>query len=149
MLYIGHFSSGIMDGSEEPWCASLTLVVEARTVAAALRAFQGLATTTARRQLPGVTEIFLDACIEIRTLPRAGIVTYLNLREGIWGGVSTTLPGMSGRGVRSYEIGPPAVDDVEQTVEPFLSLPPKPRRRGRTPDPPNRPPRPDYIRRVV
>jgi len=70
-----------------------------------------------------VSEIYLDTCVELRTIPRAGVLTYVSIREGDdVGGISASLLGASARVGASYGWG--AQQDVESTdprpMEPFV-----------------------------
>ena len=128
MIYIGHFSCGdiVMERKDEPWHGLFTVVVEARNIATAIRTLKRFVKTFAARHdrlFHNVTDICLDACVEITRVPKSGVLTYITLREGEdFGGISSVLLGASRRGVASYTVGPPPDDEEQETVEPFVRL---------------------------
>jgi len=127
MLYVGHFSFADPDSgpNEVPWHGLFTLVAEGKSVDVAVRKFERQIRDLAKRHglFDGVSEIYLDTCVELRTIPRAGVLTYVSIREGDdVGGISASLLGASARVGASYAWG--AQQDVESTdprpMEPFV-----------------------------
>lgn len=127
MLYEGHFSfeDHSRGSPAEPWHGFFTCVAEAKSVDAAVVKFDRLIRALAKKQdlFDGVAEIYLDACIELRSLPKTGLLTYVAIRQGRdIGGISTTLLGASNRAAVSYEWG--AKKDVEagdlRPLKPFI-----------------------------
>ena len=127
MLYVGHFSFADPDSgpNEVPWHGLFTLVAEGKSVGVAVRKFERQIRDLAKRHglFDGVSEIYLDTCVELRTIPRAGVLTYVSMREGDdVGGISASLLGASARVGASYAWG--AQHDVECTdprpMEPFV-----------------------------
>jgi len=76
MLYVGHFSFADPDsGTDEvPWHGLFTLVAEGKSVGVAVRKFERQIRDLDKRHglFDGVSEIYLDTCVELRTVPRAG-----------------------------------------------------------------------------
>ena len=113
MLFLGHFSfaydSRLASRRAQPWHGHFTALAEARDVDGALEKFADLVEAFARENdlLEDVEEIYLDSCIEVKKLPRAGLIGHLSLQEGYSpGGVSTTLPGTSEKNAVSYTLEP-------------------------------------------
>ena len=130
MLFLGHFSfsyeSRLGSRSAQPWHGHFTAVAEARNVDAALQKFAVLIQELAGKNdlLDEVEEIYLDSCIEIRSLSRAGFIGQVNLQEGDSpGGISTTLPATAERHAVSYHIEPESQEeDGSYEPWPFLVL---------------------------
>jgi hypothetical protein len=127
MLYVGHFSFADPDSgpNDVPWHGLFTLVAEGKSVDVAVRKFERQIRDLARRHglFDGVSEIYLDTCVELRTVPRAGVLTYVTIREGDdVGGISASLLGANARVGASYGWG--SQQDVEATdprpMEPFV-----------------------------
>ena len=132
MVYIGQFSySDEQDGN--PWHGLFTCVVEARNVRAAVQKLRRLVRALAKREqvFEHVEKIYLDACIELKSVPAAGLLAYITVREGEdVGGISSALLGAPPKAASSYSWG--REQDESQPVaevEPFLEL-------RRTPRPP-------------
>ena len=128
MTFVGHFS--FAGDNREPWHALFTCVVEAEDIDAAVGKFKRLIRGAARRGdvFDGASEIYMDSCIEIRSLPSGGLMTYLTIRQGEdVGGVSASLLGVTERRAVAYSWGPRVgADSAEpRPVEPFLRLRPK------------------------
>jgi hypothetical protein len=125
MMYVGHFSfSG--DGGA-PWHAFFTCVVDAADVDAAVGKFKRLIRDVARRGdvFGGVSEIYMDSCIELRSLPKGGLMTYVTIRDGEdTGGISAALLGATSRSAVAYSWSPdPAEESTEpRPIEPFVRL---------------------------
>ncbi len=128
MTYVGHFSFSSDDGA--PWHALFTCVVDAADVDAAVGKFKRLIRNVARRGdvFDGVSEIYLDSCIELRSLPKSGLLTYVTIRDGEdIGGISATLLGATSRSAVAYSWGPEPVEPSTEPrpMEPFVRLRPK------------------------
>lgn len=128
MLYLGHFSftyeSKLGSRRAQPWHGYFTALAEARGVDAALEKFAALAEKMAAENelLKEVEEIYLDSCVEIRTIPRAGLIGHLSLIEGDTpGGIATTLPGTSEKAAVSYHLEPES-EEEDGAYEPFPFL---------------------------
>ncbi|HHY35944.1 MAG TPA: hypothetical protein GX510_10030 [Firmicutes bacterium] len=80
MLYLGHFSFDTRDDPEFPpvSCGFFTAVVEANNVEEAMKKFEALITEIRRGEdvLERVCQVFLDACVELRALPKSGLLSY-------------------------------------------------------------------------
>jgi hypothetical protein len=125
MLFLGHFSfayeSRLTTKRATPWHGHFTAVAEARNVDAALEKFATLIEAFGRDSdlLRDVEEIYLDSCIEIKAVPRAGFIGQVNLQEGDSpGGISTTLPGTPVRHAASYHLEPES-EDEDGSYEPW------------------------------
>ncbi len=113
MLFLGHFSfayeSRLVSRRAEPWHGHFTAMAEARNVDAALEKFGALIHEFAEKHdlLDDVEEIYLDSCIEVSSIPRAGFIGQVNLQEGDSpGGISTTLPRTAEKNAVSYHLEP-------------------------------------------
>ena len=139
MLFLGHFSfaydSRLGSRRAQPWHGHFTALAEARDVDGALEKFADLVEAFARENdlLEDVEEIYLDSCIEVKKLPRAGLIGHLSLQEGYSpGGVSTTLPGTSEKNAVSYTLEPESEEeDGSYEPWPFMTLPKGQKRGGR------------------
>jgi len=130
MLYLGHFSltyeSRLGNRRSTPWHGHFTAVAEARDVDAALGKFAALIETLAAKNdlFDDVEEIYLDSCVEVKTMPRAGFIGQVNLQEGDSpGGVSMTLPNTLEKHAGSFHLEPESEDeDGSYEPRPFLVL---------------------------
>jgi hypothetical protein len=127
MLYVGHFSFTQISPrpGKEPWHGLFTLVAEARTLQTAVTKFQRLIHDLAKKHdlFDDVDDVYLDSCVEVRSVPRSGLLTFATLKEGEdTGGLSMSLLASGERNAASYSWGEP--DDDESTgskpVEPFV-----------------------------
>lgn len=125
MLFLGHFSfayeSRLGNRRALPWHGNFTAVAEARNVDGALEKFAALIEKLAGETdlLIDVEEVYLDSCIEVKTVPRAGFIGQVNLQEGDSpGGISTTLPGTSEKHALSYQLEP-ETEDEDGSYEPW------------------------------
>lgn len=140
MLYLGHFSfayESLVDATTpEPWHGRFTALVEAASISAAMRKFEALIKKTAGSMdlFDEVDEIFLDSCIEVKSIPRAGLLGLVALQEGESSGtISTTLPGVPEKYGASYQLEPETTEeDGSYAPEPFMVL--KRRRPAPRPD---------------
>ncbi|MFN7915615.1 MAG: hypothetical protein U0Q55_09785 [Vicinamibacterales bacterium] len=130
MLYIGHFSFAF-DSKErrkpaQPWHGYFTAVVEAKDANGALTKLDEIV----RKSVEGadlfkdVTEIFLESCVEVKSVPKAGFLAHVALEEGeSIGSISTTLPAVDRKYATSYHIEPESLDeDGTYDAEPFIVL---------------------------
>lgn len=130
MLFIGHFSfafeSKVRRKPAQPWHGYFTAVVEARDVTAALAKLETLvlASTEGSELFSDVSEIFLESCVEVTSVPKAGFLAHVALEEGeSIGSISTTLPAVNRKYATSYHIEPETVDeDGGFDAEPFIVL---------------------------
>jgi hypothetical protein len=118
MLYIGHFSfsfdTKVPRKAAQPWHGYFTTVAEAPNAEAALRKLDLLVRTAAASSelFSDVTEIFLESCIELKSVPRAGFLAHVALEEGeSLGSISSTLPGLAQKYAVSYHLEPDSVDE--------------------------------------
>lgn len=125
MLFLGHFSfsydSRLASRRAKPWHGNFTAVAEARNVDAALEKFASLIHELAEKNdlLTDVEEIYLDSCIEVSSIPRAGFIGQVNLQEGDSpGGVSTTLPRTAEKNAVSYHLEPES-EEPDGSYEPW------------------------------
>ena len=138
MLFLGHFSfayeSRLASKRAEPWHGHFTAVAEARNVDAALEKFGALIHEFADKSdlLSDVDEIYLDSCIEVSSIPRAGFIGQVNLQEGDSpSGISTTLPRTAEKNAVSYHLEPETQEeDGSYEPIPFVVLEKKPAKRG-------------------
>ena len=129
MLYLGHFSFEPLERhrrSSEAWHGYFTCVVEAAEMDDALTHFHRLISTlreTDGELFEDVTEVHLEACVEIRSVPRAGFLAFYNVLEGEnRGGIATTIRGATDREAVAVRIGSPDEEDSDEghEVEPFV-----------------------------
>ena len=125
MLFLGHFSftyeSRLGSRRKQPWHGHFTAVAEARNVDAALEKFAALIDDLAVKNdlLSEVEEIYLDSCIEVTSIPRAGFIGQVNLQEGDSpGGISTTLPRTAEKHAVSYHLEPES-EEPDGSYEPW------------------------------
>jgi hypothetical protein len=142
VLYVGHFSfdQHAAGGAGTPWHGLFTCVAEAATVDAAIPKFNRLIRALVKRHdvFNGVAEIYMDACIELPSVPAAGVLSYITVRAGEdIGGISSSLLGNKARGPMSYAWGTGGDGgDEAQRMKPFLRLRPKSRKtQPASPDP--------------
>jgi len=79
MLYAGHFSFTTSATEEDgPSHGVFTCVAEAEDVETALDKLRALILRLKHEDdtLSGVTEVYLDSCVEVRSLPDDGLMTY-------------------------------------------------------------------------
>lgn len=140
MLFLGHFSfsyhSRLGSRRAQPWHGHFTAVAEARNVDGALEKFAALIhkLDAVNDLLADVEEIYLDSCIEVKSIPRAGFIGQVNLQEGDSpGGISTTLPGAAEKNAVSYYLEPES-EDADGSYEPwpFVVLKKRPARRAKS-----------------
>lgn len=128
MLYLGHFSFS-QDMPEpdskfvEPWHGYFTTLAEAADAEAAIKKFRRLMHRLAGTAMfEGVREIYLDTCVEIRTVPVRGFLAHFSSRAGEdLGGISTSVVGAKESEASSFDLGPDDSEE-EQQCEPFLVL---------------------------
>jgi hypothetical protein len=129
MIYVGHFSFRCPDrGQEADGCYGyFTGIVDAESVDKVGNKFQLLLrrlrkTSTVFDEL---TNVYLDSCTEIRSMPKNGFVAYFNeIRGESFGEISTELIGVgdNSKHVSAYHVVEhPEKEDAEPSVlEPFL-----------------------------
>lgn len=131
MMYVGHFSFARQfdeGGNREPYHCHLSAVAKASSVAAAMRKFKALLKKVSRGRymrdmFVAVDEIYLDACVEVRSVPVAGFVTLLDMQEGeSTGGMRAALPDVSTRNAACYGLGKEPEVGETTTPEPFVIL---------------------------
>lgn len=129
MLYVGHFSflKGAASGSEadEASHGYFTTIADAESVDEAMAKFRALIQRLHDDSdvLNGVNEVFLDACIECRSVPQSGFLAHFVE----WLGeetarISTAIRGASDDEAVAYSMGSEndKLDDGEEDVEPFV-----------------------------
>jgi hypothetical protein len=134
MLYLGHFSfsfDAVARGKKaQAWHGYFTAVAEAPDANAALQKLAALIRKTAATSelLSDVPEIYLESCVELRSVPRGGILAHVALQEGeSMGSISTTLPDVGRAQARSYHYEPDdTADHSTFEAEPFIVLKPVP-----------------------
>lgn len=130
MFYLGHFSfsfeSKARGKSPQHWHGYFTAVAEAPNVSSALKKLEALV----RKQAEGselfddVKHIYLESCIEVKSVPRAGFLAHVALEEGeSLGTISMSLPGVKHENASSYHLEPEEADaDGGFDAEPFIVL---------------------------
>ena len=125
MLFLGHFSfaydSRLASRRAQPWHGHFTALADAADVDDALEKFAELVEAFAQENdlLQDVEEIYLDSCIEVKKLPRAGFIGHVSLQEGYSpGGISTTLPGTAEKNAVSYTLEPES-EEEDGSYEPW------------------------------
>lgn len=132
MLYLGHFSFSFDAKSRgkkpQAWHGYFTAVAEAADANAALKKLEALIRKTAATSelLTDVPEVYLESCVELRSVPRAGLLAHVALQEGeSQGSISTTLPDVGRAHARSYHYEPDdTADHSAFEAEPFIVLKP-------------------------
>jgi hypothetical protein len=139
MVYFAHFSFSFDSQSgrhRQAWHGYFTAIAEAPNVAAALKKLEVLVTKSAQSSelFRDVSEIFLESCVELKSVPRGGFVAHVALDEGeSLGSVSTTLPGVNRKYATSYHFEPDTTaEDDGFDAEPFVVLKKPKRARSRT-----------------
>ena len=134
MVYLGHFSFESHDpvtAESLPrglsmWRGYFSCMAEAESVERALNKFEVLLHRLARTStvLSEVDEVYLDSCIEIRSVPKNGFMAYYKEMRGECNqSLSTSLVGVgSSHHLVVYELtGEHCTDNDESFVaEPFL-----------------------------
>ena len=71
-----------------------------------------------------VAEIYLESCVELKSVPKAGFLAHVALEEGeSLGSISTTLPSVNRKYATSYHLEPEQADeDGAFDAEPFIVL---------------------------
>ena len=71
-----------------------------------------------------VAEIYLESCVELKSVPKAGFLAHVALEEGeSLGSISTTLPSVNRKYATSYHLEPEQTDeDGAFDAEPFIVL---------------------------
>jgi len=88
MIYLGHFSFEDQDSvaPDHPaiWHGYFSCMAEADSVDKALDKFHALLRRLARTStvFRGVREVYLDSCIEVRSIPKNGFMTYYKESRG-------------------------------------------------------------------
>ena len=132
MLYVAHFSFDTTvvsaDSAEDrPYHGHFALIAEADDVEEVLNKFKALIVRLHRDEgiLDGVQQVFIDSCVEIRTIPNAGFLVHYAMIDGeCLGGILTSIRGASAEDATAYDIESPDEDDGVTTynVEPFVEL---------------------------
>jgi len=125
MMFVWHFS--FAGDNREPCHALFTCVVEAADIDAAVAKFKRLIRGAAKRGdvFDGASDIYMDSCIELRSVPSGGLMTYITIREGEdIGGISASLLGAAAGSAVAYCWGWSADEDAAEPrpIEPFLRL---------------------------
>jgi len=99
MIYLGHFSfkSGDDGRASDSWHGHFTYIAEADSVEKALQKFQAQIHRIARITgvFRGVATVYLDSCIEIKSIRKAGFLAHYEEMRGECGeAISTSLVGV-------------------------------------------------------
>ena len=131
MIYLGHFSffkEGVDDISDATLNhGNFTTIVEAGNVDEALGKFKDLLVKLKDEEdfFAGVSEIFLDACIECITIPSSGFLTfYQKWSSSGKSSISTAIRGVTDEQAVAYDFGPENTEDESDghEVVPFLAF---------------------------
>ena len=130
VIYIGHFS--FMEPSEhidlgEAIYGYFTTIVEAEEAAEALSKFHDLLFKLHEEEdiLDGVSEVYLDSCIECISIPDSGFLAHFKEWFGsTTGNVSTSIRGAIDEQAVAYFVGIEEANgaDEECAEEPFISF---------------------------
>jgi hypothetical protein len=132
MIYLGHFSFATYGfdtpGGSPTWHGYFTCAAEAASVEKALEKFEALLLRVNRSGniFTDVKEVYLDACVEIRAVPRRGFLSFFcETRGECQERIATSLAGTSGKNASSYELATTtaAGKGGAFVVEPFLVFP--------------------------
>lgn len=132
MIYTGHFTFFKDATNPPPFSQSdechghFTAVTEAESYEQALERFRALIARLHSEEdfLDGMTDIFLDACVECRSIPEAGFLTYYQERYGTMrGSISTSVVGADEhQAVECSGAFKDDEEDDESSCPPFVSL---------------------------
>src|SRR2546422_4013186 len=111
MVYLGHFSfeshHSVVPEGPASWHGYFSCMAEAESVERALDKFDTLLRRLARTStvFSEVKEVYLDSCIEIKSIPSRGFMAYYKETRGECNGaISTSLVGVrSNRHLATYE----------------------------------------------
>ena|SRR5207249_6182535 len=129
MIYLGHFSCRSDKSAPQAanWHGYFTYVAEAESVEDALRKIQAQLRRLARTTsiFSDVEEVYLDSCIEIKSIRKTGFLAYYKEMRGECNeAISTSLLGVGpkDRDVSAYQFtGERFADDVaEPAIQPFV-----------------------------
>ena len=131
MVYVGHFSfvedeAGSLVG-DEPRHGYFTAVAEAKDVEDALEKFRTLICRLHSEgdALDGISDVFLNACVECRAIPDSGFLAYFMEWFGqARSSISTAIRGAEDEQAAAYYLTPEDLKDAgdEHYVEPFVSF---------------------------
>lgn len=133
MIYVGHFSFMQEDQhdnqqiGENPYHGYFTTIAEAENIDSALEKFKVLLEKLKgeRDVFEGINDVFLDICVECKTIPKQGFLAHFMEWEGIErGSISTAIRGATDEEVNAYSYNPDDMDatDDDSVVEPFISF---------------------------
>ena len=130
MIYLAHFSfsfeSKVRRKAPQPWHGYFTAVAEAKDVNGALKKLETLVLKSVEGSelFSDVAEIYLESCVELKSVPKAGFLAHVALEEGeSLGSISTTLPSVNRKYATSYHLEPDTTDeDGAFDAEPFIVL---------------------------
>jgi len=128
MQYLAHFSFGLTSKERghkpQAWHGYFTAVAEAPDIEGALKKLEALVVETVQTSelLRDVSEIFLESCVELKSMPRAGFVAHVALEQGeSLASISTTLPVVNRKYATSYHFEPDTMEGHEGfDAEPFV-----------------------------
>lgn len=128
MLYLGHFSFAMTSKARghkpQPWHGYFTAAAEAPDIEGALKKLEALVLEAAQTSelLRDVSEIFLESCVELKSMPRTGFVAHVALEQGeSVASISTTLPVVDRKYATSYHFEPDTAEGDEGfDAEPFV-----------------------------
>ena len=132
MIYLGHFSFCVdpsrNPGETDPRHGYCTCVAEAESIDAALDTFRSLLHRfrVADDLFDGIVKVYLDSCVEIRSIPAGGFVAHYSERRGEHPGeISTSVRGAGEDQAAAYYVGPDDEDrdDTTAAMEPFIVFP--------------------------
>lgn len=128
MFYVGHFSfvkpNVDVGGVRDDAYGYFTAVAEAEDVANALGKFRDLIVELHKEEdiLDGVTEVFLDSCVECISVPDSGFVAhFIEWFGSLNGSISTSIRGATEEQAVAYTLENDVDGDGDgSTTEPFL-----------------------------
>lgn len=106
----------------DDWHGRFSAVVEAHDPPGARKKFEELIKTalSTTELFNNVQRVYLNACIEVKTVPRSGFLAYIELLPGSgsppMGGIMTALPGVAREHAAAYGVYP----DSEFADAPFV-----------------------------
>lgn len=133
MVYVGHFSFmqepryGDQEVDGRAYHGYFTTIVEAEDIDYALEKFKVLLEKLKDEKdvFEGINEVYLDICIECKTIPESGFLAHFMEWEGRdRGSISTGIRGATDQQVNAYSYSPDDIDaaDGDSVIEPFLSF---------------------------
>jgi hypothetical protein len=120
MVYLGHFSFTTAPTDDEGSSHGVfTCVAEAADVDEALQKFREVIVRLKEEDdtLEGVAEVYIDSCVEVRTMPEAGMMSYwIRWPHEETTSISTGLRWADEDEAVGYSVTPETEDEADETA---------------------------------